>query len=552
MAGALVFKQGGNWLEGERYISDQDREATAKWAQSYMQALFNIDATGQPHPDMSQLPNQYDASICRGEYKPKDTNQYMAIMLAANWGRAALFADMGAGKTFMGGYSAMYWKKHSPCFRGPHNMVTLVVCPKNVIGEWESQPLEFFGTRVSVFPENVDWFNSDIVVTNYEQLSNVLQYKQFIGGVILDESHKAKNIYTATFANVAALGLGVWHRMVLTGTPLKNKPDDLFTQLSFINPYAFNFSYTFMMQNYFTAIKVVGRPEPSYKFKEKFAFLFHDIVRNNAFRMEAPARAAGSETIIQAFKPTAEQEKYIDMVREGTVLLLKGEEPDTNFLNAFNPKATHLMQVALKNKLIKLSQVSSGFMQAGDDTWRFTSNKMAACYKYVTEDWKDHQIIVWVYFKETVRRLEEAFSDAGVSVVSIMGGLSRSTRKQRMDAFKSGAARVAVAQISAMNAGENLQHCCHGIYTEWDWGPSTIDQAVARIDRPGQKNKCFHLFLYTEGTTDELHIESYKNKTKLSGNVVSKFVSRVLLKGVRVSVNTVRNNMRKKEEISAY
>ena len=552
MAGALVFKQGGNWLEGERYISDQDREATAKWAQSYMQAMFNVDAIKVPHPNMEQLPNQYDAHICRGDYKPKNNDQYAAIMLAINWGRAALFADMGAGKTFMGGYSAMYWKKHSPCFRAAHNMVTLVVCPKNVLGEWESQPAEFFGSRISVFPENVDWMNSDIVVTNYEQLANILPYKQFIGAIILDESQKVKNIHTATFANVAALGVGVWHRMVLTGTPLKNKPDDLFTQLSFVNPYAFNFSYTFMMQNYFTALKVAGRAEPVYKFKEKFAFLFHDITRNNAIRMDAPPRAAGSETLIQAFKPTAEQEKYIDMVREGTVLLLKGEGPDSDIYNNFNPSAKQLMQVALKNKLIKLSQVSSGFMHAGDDTWMFTSNKMAACYKYVTEDWKEHQIIVWVYFKETARRLEEAFRNAGVSVVSIVGGMTRTTRTQYVNAFKSGKVRVAVAQISSMNSGENMQHCCHDIFVEWDWGPSTIDQAVARTDRPGQKNKCYHLFMYTEGTTDELHIEAYKSKSKLSGSVVNNFVSRVLLKGVRVSVNTVRNNMRKKEDAPAY
>lgn len=530
----LLWKHGANWLNGENLLPVTTRDAVKSWADGYRQAVYNINAIGKPHPNMELLPVQYNPEICLPGYAPRDEAQMAAIMLLTNWGRGALFAEMGAGKTFMGGYSAMHWRNSSPAYHTEEGMrkVTLVVVPKNVIGEWQRQPQEFFGSRATVFPDDVDWYRSDIVVTNYEQVGNLLRFAPLIGGIILDESHKIKNHKTLAFGAIAQLAVAgnIWHRMVLTGTPQKNKPDDLFSQLSFINPFAYNFSHTAMMRTYFTAIRMPGRFEPSYKFKNSWAFLFKEITNCNAVLMEAPAREAGSEHEIVSCGLTAEQQTHMEIVREGTLTVLSGGENLGGLRTS-----TKVEQIAIKNALMKGLQVSSGYLVAGNDTWRFTSEKLAKVYDKAVNEWADHQVIVWVYFRETADRLKAAFDAAGIRSIMVRGGMPNKAREQALEDFENNKARIAVLQLSSMNAGRNLQFCNHAIYAELDWAYTTIDQAVARIDRPGQTNRCFHCFYYTMGTTDELHVTAYKEKSKLSMATVKKFAQRSTLGAAKVS-----------------
>ena len=52
------------------------------------------------------------------------------------------------------------------------------------------------------------------------------------------------------------------------------------------------------------------------------------------------------------------------------------------------------------------------------------------------------------------------------------------------------------------------------------------DQAVARIDRPGQTQKCFHRFLYTDETADLLQVWAYKNKRKVNTAILRQYASK--------------------------
>lgn len=108
----LVFKGNANWIGTESKMDEATMSSYANWSRSYMQAMYNLNITGQPHPDMNKLPNQYDPEICKGTYAPSDAEQMNIIMIAINWGRMAIFVDMDCGKTFMGGYAAMWWKKY--------------------------------------------------------------------------------------------------------------------------------------------------------------------------------------------------------------------------------------------------------------------------------------------------------------------------------------------------------------------------------------------------------------------------------------------------------
>uniref|UniRef100_K3W4X7 RanBP-type and C3HC4-type zinc finger-containing protein 1 n=1 Tax=Globisporangium ultimum (strain ATCC 200006 / CBS 805.95 / DAOM BR144) TaxID=431595 RepID=K3W4X7_GLOUD len=175
--------------------------------------------------------------------------------------------DMGMGKTMMMLSLAVY-QKHShgrpdeddeaamaPTLalstqrrRKQIPSKTLIVCPLSLLHQWKNEIDERF--RANTLTYHVYYGDerehthairkSDIVLTTYGVLSK--EYEKPNGGgvlvttpwlrVILDEAHSIKNRMTTYFKACACLQ--ATHRWCLTGTPLQNSLDDLFSLLSFL------------------------------------------------------------------------------------------------------------------------------------------------------------------------------------------------------------------------------------------------------------------------------------------------------------------------------
>ena len=508
----LKFVGNGNYLENEAapHVTGY-RSAIESWARSYTSAMFNISTRGVIAEDYTTLPEQIDLSIFNTGIKPND-DQITPIMAGINWGRLCLFADMGTGKTFMSGYMACHWMKHSDVIKS-NNLPkrALVVCPKGVIPEWTIEIPKFFaGKTCSVYPDNQS-LNTDFVVTNYEQVENLVRVRDQFSIIILDESQRIKNMDTGLFDSVSRfVDAHIWHRITMTGTPVMNEPLDLFTQISLVNPEAFPFSYANMLKTHFSKRHLMTGGI-KYQFRAKSKPLFRAIVAHNAIAIKAAERSAGRTVDIRSFGLNSDQEFHMEAVRQGHL----------NIVSASNMLGTSAsIAVELKNSLIKESQISSGYLMAGNEVITFASPKLAAAYDIVTKEFPKEQAILWCYFRHTVVRLREALLNAGVPCEAIVGGVSNNVRKKVTADFKSGKIRVVILQLKACNSGLNLQNCALDVFVELDWSPATIDQAMARTDRQGQTRTCQHVFLYSAGTVDELYITAYKNKRKISSSMI--------------------------------
>ncbi|KAF1315738.1 DNA repair protein rad5, swi/snf-related matrix-associated actin-dependent regulator of chromatin, partial [Globisporangium splendens] len=176
--------------------------------------------------------------------------------------------DMGMGKTMMM-LSLTVYQKHchgrhdeddeattvtSLSLSGHHRhrkqrpSKTLIVCPLSLLHQWKNEIDERF--RANTLAYHIYYgddrehthaiHKSDIVLTTYGVLSK--EYEKPNGGgvlvttpwlrVILDEAHSIKNRMTTYFK--ACASLQATHRWCLTGTPLQNSLDDLFSLLSFL------------------------------------------------------------------------------------------------------------------------------------------------------------------------------------------------------------------------------------------------------------------------------------------------------------------------------
>ena len=470
----------------------------------------NINKHGRCVNDPSTLEQQIDLSICNPGVKPKD-DQVEIINLAINTNRAALFLGLGYGKTFIGGYTAWHTMCKSVLAGHPKKRRYLIVAPKSAIGEWATQLPKFFPCKVHIFPENPS-LDCDFIVTNFEHIDKFIPYAEWIGGLIVDESQGIKNMETLRFKNLMAACDGeIMCRFILTATPISNNPDDVFSQLSFINPYAFNFSYDFMKSRYFFK-RGVGRE----RVKQGALPVFAHIIECNAVLAKTDESSKpGVDRVTEAVQLCPDQQKLMEAVGEGHIRLITKTE-----VTGAESKKNELVE--LKNSLMKECQVSSGFLMAGDNIIRVPSPKLARAYDIAKNQWGDEQVIIWVYFRETAQRMFEAFKHEAVQIV---GGMSTKARMAARDTFVSGKKRVAILQLNSANSALNLQNCSKAVFVEYDWPYIVVDQAVGRIDRPGQQTRCEAIMLYTDMTGDVVVFESCVNKLNVTSSVLKNFVS---------------------------
>lgn len=502
----LIYTDSGNFLPRESDMSDlratEYRAKIRKWAAAYEKMCLNYNRTGSVLTLADKPKYWFKFDFCKGTFKPKP-NQVAPIVLGINAGRAAIFANMGFGKTYVTGYIGRYLQVH----RGLAKKI-LVLCPKSALSTWKAELAQFFELEYSVFPENPH-LDGDFILANYEQADKLIEAREEFGGIVLDESQRTKNMDTKTFESISALtDLNIFYRFVLTGTAMPNKPDDLFTQLSFINPYCMGFSHSFMKSAFFQ--KAYNGKFVKETFLNKYTKLFQEKAAKNAIIFSAPTTDVSVKEEYIGVELNDVQSKAIDDVHKGFTVLtgkktITGQEPKD--------------LVELKNVATKEAQVSSGFLKAGDQILNFKSRKIGAVF----DDAMSYkgQVIIWTYFQNTTMRLHKAIPNSAC----IFGTTTGAQRTRIIEDFQLGKIRVLVLQLKAANTALNLQCCNYMLFAEYDWAHATIAQAVARIVRQGQTKTCTIKKYFTRKTIDEVMLEVIKTKKNVTSSIIRNYMT---------------------------
>lgn len=155
-------------------------------------------------------------------------------------GNALIGDEMGLGKTLM-----------SLAYVAAHGKKAVVVCPKVVRRTWLEEGKKFFPghfngqeLRSKDLLKNgmPDLTGLNLVTVNYESLHKFAPALKAAGfdTVIVDESHRIKGEKTKQTKSVEDVAKGMKHRILLSGTAVKNKRDELFTQLRIVKPGLFS------------------------------------------------------------------------------------------------------------------------------------------------------------------------------------------------------------------------------------------------------------------------------------------------------------------------
>jgi intein/homing endonuclease/superfamily II DNA or RNA helicase len=366
------------------------------------------------------------------------------------------------------------------------NQKTIVLTLASVKYNWKNEVEKFTNKSAIVIHDKStieELKKFDYVITNYDQLKKwepVLKKMKF-DTIILDESHYISNHAAQRTKAVFRLFKKIKHRILLSGTPTKNKPIELFYQLKFLHPEEFSNKTDFGMrycgptQGYNDHWEFKGFSNLD-ELNERIAPFYIRRLKQDVLKDLPPKRI--SNIVYNLDKK--DRQEYDDMVdglsrdpetRES--ILTRTQTEKANKLMA-------LMKLCSKKKVPYVVEFVKQMIQED-----LTSNK---------------KIVIMAHFRETQKLLAKAFE--GISV-TLFADMKDYERQESVDRFTNDPnIRIFIGSTIAAGTGINLVAADTLVFADLLWTPATMKQAEDRLHRMGQANNTFIYYMTFDETIE--------------------------------------------------
>lgn len=423
--------------------------------------------------------------------------------------RAALFDEQGLGK------SKQLIDALTAEIKAHRLDGGLIVCPNGLKTNWaqevekfSSLPYAVFGSGRSARRMAFRSLKAAFYIINYEAVSSeiaslkaLLRFKSI--AIVLDESHRIKTPNAKTTKAVLELRAYAARRYLLTGTPVANKPDDLWSQMYFLDDgqslgasfEGFQKSYRTGTEGYKTLDQLRERIATRSLRRTK------DVLDLPAKRYtRIPIELSGAQRVMYDCMRN-EMELWVRSL-DGEEILKRGD--------AILARIVHLAQLASNPGLVDPAyRETPGKFEAIDD--------LLGSYFARSEDQK---IILWTSFVGNIETLRKRYDKW--SPVVIHGDVSNEARDRAVRAFKSDSAtRLLIANPAAAREGLTLTEANVAIYLDRTFNLVDYLQSQDRIHRISQSEVCEIVILVASETVDEFIDFSLEQKHRLARYVQS-------------------------------
>lgn len=415
--------------------------------------------------------------------------------------RAILADEQGMGKTIQAIEAVKSEEKGA-----------IVVCPASVKFNWRNEinrqyPLD----RVIVInstdpiPPGADWYiiNYDILDKRKELLSEFLETGE-LKTLILDEAHYVKN---RSIRARAALNLTREAEKVylLTGTPIMNRPMELFNLLSAVGSPLAKSWYAYVMR-YCNAWRRTLRNGRSFLDTSGASHLdelrgkisTHFLRREKKDALDLPPKII-QQIPIELSKTW--REKY-DRAFDDYIAFLK-----TNPIEGKN-----IDNILLARHLVELQKIKQVCSQAK--------------LEFILHDIEEiigagEKVVVFTQYTETLRNIQQGARAKKWSVQTISGETSSIERQRAVEAFQGGFGDIFVGNIKAAGIGITLTAANKVIFADIDWTPAVHDQAEDRCHRIGTTGTVNVYYYIATDTIEEDIMTMLAKKRQIIDAVIS-------------------------------
>lgn len=425
-------------------------------------------------------------------------HQLEAFEAAKDLPFTAIFHEQGLGKTKIGLDLALFWLAQDIADS------VLVVTKKSLIVNWKSEVAAHSHLRPQVLGQdrkaNFYAFNSPAVLylAHYEAvLSERRRFALFLQtrrvGVLLDEAHKIKNPTARVSVALHELSESFVRRVIMTGTPIANRPFDLWSQIRFLDGgEALGHDFAAFKRDLDLSNDLGHDANRAASFASGVEALFERV---RAFSIRETKKSAGlrlpDKTVrnLECELEPRQAELYDQFREELAAIVVQGGKPVLDDAEALLKRLMRLVQVASNPAMV-------------DQSYRREPGKLFPLNTLVQQAMDDDEkIIVWTSFTENANCLGLHLEQYGARIVHGARGIAE--REQALAAFRQDpACRVLVATPGAAKEGLTLTEANHAVFYDRSFSLDDYLQAQDRIHRISQERACFVTNLVAVGTID--------------------------------------------------
>ena len=444
------------------------------------------------------------AGVLKTKLLPYQTE---GALFAACRGRVVLADDMGLGKTVQALAAAELLRRRKGIER------VLVIAPASVKYQWKTEIERFTGLSAQIvdglLPRRRALYAapSFFTLTSYELVLKDVRYMHELKPdlIILDEAQRIRNWATATARTIKQLKSR--YAFVLTGTPLENKLEELFSVVEFVDGRrlgpAFRFLHEHRMED--DNGRLLGYRGLD-RIRGQLAPVLLRRTRQEVLK-ELPER---TDQIFRVPLTSEQAEPYFEQSDILGKLMRKWERQ--GWLSEIDQKR---VLCCIQNMRMLCN---STFLF---DKQTHHSPKLQEFREILTELTieEKRKVVVFSEYERMTYLAGEELRKLGIGFVSLHGGVPSRQRGALIEKFRNDPACQVFLSTDAGGVGLNLQAASAVVNFEPPWNPARLEQRIGRVHRLGQSRPVHVIHMLTSGSIEERVWETLQLKKSLFAGV---------------------------------
>jgi superfamily II DNA or RNA helicase len=433
------------------------------------------------------------------------------------FGRRAMLADdMGLGKTVQAIAAAALLKDLRDIQKA------VIICPASLKSQWAREIRRFTSLSVTVVEggllERRKLYNDPAFfkIINYElvrhDLPELLKLRPDL--IILDEAQRIKNWRTKTAQMVKSLPSR--YAFVLTGTPLENRIDELYSIFQFLDPrilgplWHFNDRFYELEQRDNGSYKVLG-----YKNLDEL----RQIVAPYSLR-----RTRGE--VLKDLPSRTDNNFFVEMTEPQWQAYNEYKEHLAKLISIahrrpLTPKEREILMLCLIKMRLICNALALHDKELSPKERERTGPKLGELGEILAEEIASngHKAVVFSQWANMLALAEPIIQRVGLGYVKLTGDVPSSKRGDLIQKFFDDPACRVFLSTDAGGVGLNLQAASLVINLDLPWNPAVLEQRIARAHRHGQQHSVQVINLIAKGTIEERMLDTLAAKRDVFASV---------------------------------
>ena len=429
--------------------------------------------------------------------------QMRGALFAACRGRVALADDMGLGKTIQAIAAAELLRRR----RGIERVI--VIAPASVKYQWKTEIERFSDLSAQVIDglkprrkklyARPAFFN----LINYELVLKDLEQIQGLGAdlIILDEAQRIRNWATATARSVKQLKSR--YAFVLTGTPLENKLEELYSVVEFVDGRLLGPAFRFLQEHVETSEtgKLIG---------------YRGLGRIHQ-QLEPVLLRRTRKEVLKQLPERTDQTFRVPMTKEQADPYWEQNDILGKLMHKWKRQGW-LSEIDLRRITCCIQNMrmlcNSTFLFDKETNYSPKLKEFREIIRELAIEEK-RKVVVFSEYERMTHLAGEELKKLKIDFVSLHGGVPSRKRGALMERFREDPNCMVFLSTDAGGVGLNLQAASAVINFEPPWNPARLEQRIGRVHRMGQLHPVQVIHMLTEESIEERVWETLQLKKAL-------------------------------------